>query len=78
MASLTSPRIELSLKELTKFWNTWVQDKSLQGRQRFGQYVLNRYPVVWPECYYAETNTAYEFLLKETKEYRSGLVETSV
>ena len=58
-------KIDISYEELTRLWNQWIGDSSL-WYLRFGQYVLNRYDVVWPECYYAGTSKAYQLLYEQT------------
>lgn len=59
-------KINLSYVELTRLWGQWINDSSLRQNLRFGQYVLNRFDVVWPACYYADTATAYNLLYGQT------------
>ena len=59
-------KINLSYAELTRLWDQWINDSSLKQDLRFGQYVLNRFNVSWPECYYAETEKAYALLYGQT------------
>lgn len=60
-------RIDLSYAELTRLWDQWINDSSLRQQLRFGQYVLNRFPVSWPECYYAGSERAYSLLYEQTE-----------
>lgn len=57
----------MSMDDLTNDWRIWINDSSLQSTQRFGQYVVNKHLArgyVWPDCYYADTNKAWEMLFQ--------------
>ena len=60
--------LDLSEEELRKLWKTWINDSSLKSELRFGQFVCNRkLPKMsaWPDCYYADTEKAYNLLYKD-------------
>jgi hypothetical protein len=64
--------MELTLNELLDLWKTWKADLDLQ-RLRFGQYVCNRKlkpGYTWAECFYANSEDAFEILLQLLEENR--------
>jgi hypothetical protein len=59
--------LPITMEDLTKDWNRWISDSSLQSTQRFGQYFINKHlrrGYVWPDCYYADTKNAWEMLFQ--------------
>jgi hypothetical protein len=59
--------MEITLEELYKLLHTWESDLDLRKTQRFGQFVCNRKMKagrVWPECYYASHEKAWELLFE--------------